>query len=168
MIVIQRHHVIDRFDGGDDFHPLVIRVDGIAVRLDALDRRVGIDGDHQDIPQRLGTEQVAQVPNVQNFETAVGEHHFTADLVPVLEAHRKVGELISDSDAFLFVGCGEGMHEAVATANARGTDTLWFEDAAECGELSERLPLNAVILVKGSRSMGMERVITPLLLEGQR
>jgi len=84
------------------------------------------------------------------------------------EAHRTVGELISDSDAFLFVGCGEGMHEAVATANARGTDTLWFEDAAECGELSERLPLNAVILVKGSRSMGMERVITPLLREGQR
>jgi UDP-N-acetylmuramoyl-tripeptide--D-alanyl-D-alanine ligase len=84
------------------------------------------------------------------------------------EAHRKVGELISDAGAFLFVGCGESMHEAVATANARGTDTLWFEDAAECGELSERLPLNAVILVKGSRSMRMERVITPLLRAGQR
>jgi len=83
------------------------------------------------------------------------------------EAHRKVGDLVSDADAFLFVGCGEGMHEAVETANARGTDTLWFEDAAECGELSDRLPLNAVILVKGSRAMQMERVITPLLKEGQ-
>jgi len=84
------------------------------------------------------------------------------------DAHRKVGELVSDAEAFLFVGCGEGMHEAVATANTRGTDTLWFEDAAECGELSDRLPLNAVILVKGSRAMQMERVITPLLEEEQR
>jgi UDP-N-acetylmuramyl pentapeptide synthase len=84
------------------------------------------------------------------------------------EAHQKVGELVSDAGAFLFVGCGEGMHEAVATANARGTDTLWFEDAAECGELGDRLPLQAVVLVKGSRSMEMERVITPLLRGGQR
>lgn len=83
------------------------------------------------------------------------------------EAHRKVGELVSDAEAFLFVGCGEAMHEAVAAANARGTDTLWFEDAAECGELSDRLPLNAVILVKGSRAMQMERVITPLLKEAK-
>jgi UDP-N-acetylmuramoyl-tripeptide--D-alanyl-D-alanine ligase len=84
------------------------------------------------------------------------------------EAHRKVGELVADADAFLFIGCGEGMHQAVATANSRGTDTLWFENTAECGELSERLPLNAVILVKGSRSMRMERVIPQLLEEGQR
>jgi UDP-N-acetylmuramyl pentapeptide synthase len=60
------------------------------------------------------------------------------------------------------------MHEAVATANSRNTDTLWFEDAAECGGLSDRLPLHAVILVKGSRSMEMERVIAPLLEGEQR
>ncbi len=84
------------------------------------------------------------------------------------EAHRKLGELVSQAGAFLFVGCGKGMHEAVAEANARGTDTLWFEDATEYGELSERLPLNAVILVKGSRSMQMERVITALLEGVQR
>ena len=82
-------------------------------------------------------------------------------------AHQQVGELVSGAGVFLFVGCGEAMREAVATANARGVDTLWFEDAAECGELSGRLPLNAVILVKGSRSMEMERVIAPLL-EGKR
>lgn len=84
------------------------------------------------------------------------------------EAHRKVGELVADAGAFLFVGCGEGMHEAVATANARGIDTLWFEDAAECAELGDRLPLQAIVLVKGSRSMEMERVITPLLRGEQR
>ncbi len=84
------------------------------------------------------------------------------------EAHRKVGELVSDAGMFLFVGCGEAMHEAVATANARGADTLWFQDAAECGELAERLPLHAVVLVKGSRSMEMERVITPILEGEQR
>ena len=84
------------------------------------------------------------------------------------DAHRRVGDLVADADAFLFVGCGGAMHEAVARANTRGTDTLWFEDTVECGELSDRLPLNAVILVKGSRTMQMERVIAPLLEERQR
>ena len=84
------------------------------------------------------------------------------------EAHRKIGELVSDAGVFLFVGCGEAMRDAVAIANTRGVDTLWFEDAGECGELSDRLPLRAVVLVKGSRSMEMERVITPILEGGQR
>jgi len=84
------------------------------------------------------------------------------------DAHRKVGELVSDAGVFLFVGCGEGMHEGVAAANARGVDTLWFEDAAECRELGDRLPLHSVILVKGSRSMEMERAIAPLLEGEQR
>jgi UDP-N-acetylmuramoyl-tripeptide--D-alanyl-D-alanine ligase len=84
------------------------------------------------------------------------------------EAHRKVGELVFDAGTFLFAGCGEGMHDAVAAANARGTDTLWFEDAGACGGLFGRLPLNAVVLVKGSRSMEMERVIAPLLEGEQR
>ncbi|MFW2386800.1 MAG: hypothetical protein ACN4G0_00570, partial [Polyangiales bacterium] len=79
-----------------------------------------------------------------------------------------VGELVSELDTFLFVGCGKDMHLAVETANGRGTDTLWFEDAAECGGIRDRLPLNAVVLVKGSRSMQMERLVTPLLPEGQR
>jgi UDP-N-acetylmuramoyl-tripeptide--D-alanyl-D-alanine ligase len=84
------------------------------------------------------------------------------------DAHRKAGELVSDAGVFLFVGCGEAMHEAVTTAKARGSDTLWFADAAGCGGLSGRLPLNAVVLVKGSRSMEMERVIAPLLGGEQR
>ena len=84
------------------------------------------------------------------------------------EAHRKVGELIADAEVFLFVGCGDAMREAVATANARGVDTLWFEDAGECGGLADRLPLDAVVLIKGSRSMEMERVIEPLLRGEQR
>jgi UDP-N-acetylmuramoyl-tripeptide--D-alanyl-D-alanine ligase len=84
------------------------------------------------------------------------------------EAHQKVGQLVSDAGVFLFVGCGEGMREAVATAGARGSDTLWFEDAADCGELGDRIPVHAVILVKGSRSMEMERVVTPLLQGEQR
>lgn len=79
------------------------------------------------------------------------------------EAHRRVGDLVSDAGVFLFVGCGRGMHQAVETANARGTDTLWFEDASKCGELVDRLPVRAVVLVKGSRSMEMERVIAPIL-----
>ncbi len=80
-------------------------------------------------------------------------------------AHRKVGELVADANVFLFVGCGHEMHEGVDVANARGIDTLWFEDADDCSQISDRLPLNAVILVKGSRSMEMERAIAPMLEE---
>jgi UDP-N-acetylmuramoyl-tripeptide--D-alanyl-D-alanine ligase len=79
------------------------------------------------------------------------------------EAHRQVGNLAAEVDAFLFIGCGDQMHDAVDVANAKGIDTMWFETATECGEITDRLPLNAVVLVKGSRSMEMERVIAPLL-----
>ena len=78
------------------------------------------------------------------------------------DAHRHVGELVAGTDPFLFIGCGHQMHLAVDTANGRGIDTMWFEDASECGEITDRLPLHAVVLVKGSRSMGMERVIAAL------
>jgi len=84
------------------------------------------------------------------------------------DAHREVGKLVSDAGAFLFVGCGERMRHAVATASARGVDTLWFDDAARCGALVDRIPLHAVILVKGSRSMRMERLIAPILAGAQR
>jgi UDP-N-acetylmuramoyl-tripeptide--D-alanyl-D-alanine ligase len=108
----------------------------------------------------IATKRNAPLVAVLGDMKELGSHSETA--------HRKVGELVSDAGMFLFVGCGEAMHDAVATANARGADTLWFEDAAECGELSDRLPLHAVILVKGSRSMEMERVITPILEGEQR
>jgi len=84
------------------------------------------------------------------------------------EAHRAVGELVADADVFLFVGCGSQMHLGVDEANARGVDTLWFEDASDCSELADRLPLESVVLVKGSRSMGMERAIEPLLEGDER
>lgn len=80
------------------------------------------------------------------------------------EAHRQVGALTAEAGAFLFIGCGESMHDAIEVASARGIDTLWFENAIECdGGIADRLPLHAVVLVKGSRSMAMERVIQPLL-----
>lgn len=79
------------------------------------------------------------------------------------KAHQSVGHLVAEAEALLFIGCGEQMHAAVDVANAKGIDTLWFETAVECGEINHRLPLHCVVLVKGSRSMEMERVIRPLL-----
>jgi UDP-N-acetylmuramoyl-tripeptide--D-alanyl-D-alanine ligase len=82
-------------------------------------------------------------------------------------AHRRVGDLVVETEPFLFIGCGDQMQLAVDAANGRGVDTLWFKDAAECGEIGDRLPLHAVVLVKGSRSMQMEGVINALR-EGER
>jgi UDP-N-acetylmuramoyl-tripeptide--D-alanyl-D-alanine ligase len=78
------------------------------------------------------------------------------------DAHRNVGELVADADVFLFVGCGDEMRAAVAAANGRGVDTLWFERAADCQQIIDRLPLHSVVLVKGSRSMRMEQVVDAL------
>jgi UDP-N-acetylmuramyl pentapeptide synthase len=66
----------------------------------------------------------------------------------------------------LFVGCGDAMQAAVEAANRGGVDTLWFESSAECESgIADRLPLHCVVLVKGSRSMAMERVVQSLLEE---
>ncbi|MEM7434595.1 MAG: UDP-N-acetylmuramoyl-tripeptide--D-alanyl-D-alanine ligase [Myxococcota bacterium] len=83
------------------------------------------------------------------------------------KAHQQVGSLVAEAEVFLFVGCGHEMHAAIDAANARGIDTLWFEDSADCAQLADRLPLNAVVLVKGSRSMQMERALAPLLEEAE-
>ena len=40
------------------------------------------------------------------------------------EAHRQVGALTAEAGAFLFIGCGESMHDAIEVASARGIDTL--------------------------------------------
>jgi UDP-N-acetylmuramoyl-tripeptide--D-alanyl-D-alanine ligase len=81
-------------------------------------------------------------------------------------AHRQVGALAADAGAFLFAGCGAAMQDAVEAANRRGVDTLWFESSSECeGGIADRLPLHCVVLVKGSRSMAMERVFESLLEE---
>lgn len=80
-----------------------------------------------------------------------------------IDAHREAGELVADADVFLFVGCGDEMRAAVAAASEKGADTLWFERAADCDQVIDRLPLHSVVLVKGSRSMQMERVIDSLL-----
>ena len=82
------------------------------------------------------------------------------------EAHRQVGAIAADLGAFLFVGCGDAMQDAVEAANRGGVDTLWFESSPECESgIADRLPLHCVVLVKGSRSMAMERVVQSLLEE---
>ena len=81
--------------------------------------------------------------------------------------HQKAGVEVADSGAFLFVGVGEEMREAVVSAGAAGVDTLWFADSEIAAEqIADRFPVPGVVLVKGSRSMKMERVIEPLLEEG--
>ena len=84
------------------------------------------------------------------------------------EAHRQVGEQVADAEAFLFVGCGAAMKRAVAEASARGADTLWFVDSTACGEIADRIPLQSVVLVKGSRTMEMERVVASSRVGGER
>ncbi len=85
------------------------------------------------------------------------------------EAHRQLGQQVAELAPQLFVGIGEHMRDAVAAAQTGGIETLWYEDSTAGAEaLRGRLPDGAVLLVKGSRSVQMERMLEPLLEETVR
>ncbi len=131
------------------------------------DDRVLIDDSYNASPAsvELALETAKQVAELRQapLVVALGDMKELGDHSE--RAHKRIGSQVAASGAFLFVGCGSEMHAAVDVASAEGADTLWFEDSSDCGELADRLPLNAVVLVKGSRSMAMERVLEPLLEE---
>lgn len=89
------------------------------------------------------------------------------ELGPIAEsAHDAVGDLVASSGAALFVGCGGLMNRAIERAARAGVRTIAASDAAAAA----RAALNEVgprdlVLVKGSRSVGTERVVFALMGE---
>lgn len=93
------------------------------------------------------------------------------------EAHRSVGERIV-AVAELFFAVGERMKFALDSAVHPGADSMrrltehrvkWFSTSQEAGrELDALLKPGDVVLVKGSQSMRMERVVEAVMAEPQR
>lgn len=84
------------------------------------------------------------------------------------EHHLLVGERVAAERVPVFVGCGEAMRPAVDLARSLGVaDCRWVEDAIEARATVETLlERGDVLLVKGSRSMAMERVVAAFRAPG--
>lgn len=81
------------------------------------------------------------------------------------DAHREIGRAVVEAGASEFVGVGRHMQVAVETARAAGLaearHCATFEDTV--AHLLKRVAPGDIVLVKGSRSMRMERVVDALV-----
>ncbi len=79
------------------------------------------------------------------------------------EAHDALGDRVADAGVSLFIGCGGLVDRALARAAARGVRTIGCVDASAAAALAEReVAPGDIVLVKGSRSVGAERVVAAL------
>ena len=80
------------------------------------------------------------------------------------EAHDELGDAVARASVGLFIGCGGLMDRAVARAKEKGVPAVaaGSVEAAAALALREVTPRD-VVLVKGSRSIGTERVVRALM-----
>ncbi len=87
--------------------------------------------------------------------------------------HRAIGDRAAELGFDLVVGVGELAREISAAAARRGTRSRWLNDAGEAARWAAaaiddgELEAQDLILVKGSRGVGLEVVVEALLAEGR-
>ncbi len=78
--------------------------------------------------------------------------------------HREAGRAAAGAGFSPIAGVGNEAHELVAAARAEGAEAHWFASAREAAPwAAERLAAADVVLVKGSRGVGLEVVVEALL-----
>jgi UDP-N-acetylmuramoyl-tripeptide--D-alanyl-D-alanine ligase len=77
--------------------------------------------------------------------------------------HREAGVRAAGLGFSPVIGVGEPAHDLVAGARAAGAEAAWYSEAeVAAGPVSERLAAGDVVLVKGSRGVGLEVVVAAL------
>ena len=102
-----------------------------------------------------------------------GERRRTAVLGDMLELgpegprfHREAGGRAAELGFSPLAGVGELSRELVAGADGGGADAHWFATAAEAADwAADELGPGDLVLVKGSRGVGLEAVVTRLRAE---
>ncbi len=79
------------------------------------------------------------------------------------EYHRSVGRHAASLGYSPTFGVGELSQELVAGATAGGVETAWFADADAAVEIANRLEPGDLVIVKGSRGIGLEKVVARLV-----
>ncbi len=107
---------------------------------------------------------------LESARQVAGERHWAVlgDMLELGETspelHREAGEAAAAMGFSPVVGVGELSRELVAGAAAAGAETEWVESATRAAEiLSERLRAGDVLLIKGSRGIGLEVVVEAIL-----
>lgn len=78
-------------------------------------------------------------------------------------AHKAIGKEASES-ADIVIGIGEKGKELISAATERGKKTAWFENSSKAAEgIKKMVREGDLILVKGSQSVRMERVVKALM-----
>jgi UDP-N-acetylmuramoyl-tripeptide--D-alanyl-D-alanine ligase len=88
-----------------------------------------------------------------------------------VEEHRKLGAVVAENaDMLVTVGFrARGIVEGALDNGLKDSQILQYEDSRKAGEeLKNMIQPGDVILVKGSQSMRMERVVEELMLEPER
>jgi UDP-N-acetylmuramoyl-tripeptide--D-alanyl-D-alanine ligase len=109
---------------------------------------------------RAALQVLAGLPNARRRVAILGAMKELGDWAD--EEHRKIGAFALESGVQVLVGVGEETREMIEAAP--GIETHWRVNASEAAELTQVLARSGdAVLVKGSRSVGLEKVVDALV-----
>ncbi|MEO6907344.1 MAG: UDP-N-acetylmuramoyl-tripeptide--D-alanyl-D-alanine ligase [Abditibacteriaceae bacterium] len=137
-----------------------LQIPGARMQLHHTNNAIVIDDCYNAGPSsmRASLEVLREFPDAKRRVAILGSMLELGDWSE--KEHRAIGEQASEI-AQLIIGVGEDTK--VLLEAAQNTETQWFENAAEAAEwIPARIQNGDVILVKGSRSIGLEKVVEAL------
>ena len=112
----------------------------------------------------------ALVEALRSARELAGQRHWAVlgDMLELGETapdlHRQAGREAAEMGFSPIVGVGELARELVVAASAAGAETQWYESAGAAAEhLAGEMRSGDVLLIKGSRGVGLEAVVESML-----
>jgi len=129
-----------------------------------------LDGGVTIIDDSYNSNPEAAIKALDAARKVVAERHWAVlgsmlELGPdSAEYHAEVGVAAAERGYSLVVGVGEDAKHLTSAASELGVETLWFADReAAMAAVQNELRAGDTVLVKGSRGIGLERIVEGLL-----